>query len=81
MDQGGPIERGEALNIYALKMNQGVFSWSILKLGVECEMCPVPGLADMRLSLAESGKAVSEELNSVGWVFIWRILSGCLAGF
>ena len=61
-------ERGEALNIYPLKMNQGVFSWSILKLGVECEMCPVPGLADMQLSLAESGKAVSEKLNSVGWM-------------
>ena len=53
-------ERVEALNIYALKMNQGVFSWSLLKLGVECEMCPPPGLADMWLSLAESGKAVSK---------------------
>ena len=61
-------ERGEALDIYALKMNQGVFSWSVLKQGIECEMCSVPGLADMRLSLAESGKAISEKLNSVGWM-------------
>lgn len=61
-------ERGEALDIYALKMNQGVFSWSMRKLGIECEMCSAPSLADMRLSLAGSGKVVSEKLSSVGWM-------------
>ena len=61
-------ERGVVLDIYAFKMNQGVFSWSIFKLDVECEMCPASSLADMWLSLAGSGKAVSEKLSSVGWI-------------
>jgi hypothetical protein len=64
-------DRGEALDIYSLKMAQGWFLFPSLHsnpLYLNEFLWPAPTLAAMRLGLVEAGKAISAKQGSVTWL-------------